>query len=379
MDAFAVSVERALDASLGRRAVVIGNEAAGRGLVACACYEARRRGVHAGMPMALARRRAPQAAFLGENQGEYERFSMRVHEILCAHAPVVEAASLDDFYLDLSGCQRLYGGDLLEWARRLKRTVAKETRLPVSLGLASNKMLARIATRMAKTQHIVSVFEGMERDFMASVPVELLPGVGEKISSRLRDFGIRKVGELAAMDEQLLRLAFGNLAGELKRRARGEFFEPVKPSALHRFISHEQLFGEDVASPEVLEAAAVLLAEKLASDLRRHGVRAAQAEAMLRYSDHLRVSHQICLEYPSDQDADFIPAVRKAVLGLFTRRVRVRWLGLRAPFVPNGDSQFDFFEERGQQKRKDLYQAIDQIRARHGFGALTRARSVLAK
>jgi DNA polymerase-4 len=331
------------------------------------------------MPLSLARRKVPRAVFLPENPAQYERFSSHVLEMLYVTAPVVEAASLDDFYLDLTGCRRLYGGDLFGWARRLQEKVRGETRLPLSLGLASNKMLARMATRLAKPRHMVHVLPGMEREFVAPMPVGFLPGIGERIESRLRDFGVRKVGQLACFDEQLLRVVFGSQGSELLRRARGEFCEPVKATALHRFVTHEHRFAEDVADPERLQAAGALLAQKLAGELRTNGLRASVVELTLTYSDAQSSSRKLRLEYPSNHDEDFTLPVCRALLELFTRRVRARSLRLRAPFVPHGDTQFDLFGEQSQQRRNSLYEAIDQVRARHGFMALTSARSILAE
>jgi DNA polymerase-4 len=217
-----------------------------------------------------------------------------------------------------------------------------------------------------------------EREFLAPVAVRLLPGVGRETMRHLDDFGVRRIGDLSALGEERLRLLFGVAGGELWRRARGEFHEQVKASALHRMIAHEHAFAADTPDPVVLEAVSVLLAQKLAWDLRRHGVRCPWAELMLTYSDGATASRRVRLDYPSNQDRDLVGPVLDALAAVFQRRVRVRRIRLCAPFIPNSDAQFDFFEEEQQRRRSSFYRAVDRVRARHGFMALVAARALAA-
>jgi DNA polymerase IV len=376
VDAFAVSVARLADPALRHRPVVIGHDAGGRGTVVCPSYEARARRISAGMPLPVAKRRLPEAVYLPDDAFEYERQSTRLLEIFRASAMTVEAATLDDFYLDLTGCEKLFGGSLARWGGKLKRMVEGETGLPLTLGLASNKMLARIATSLAKTGHLLEVFPGSEADFIRGVGVEMLPGVGDATRRRLREFGVRRAGQICTMGEETLKLVFGSAGEELWHRARGEFHEPVKPTLLHRFITHEHLFSEDVADGGVLESAASLLAQRLAADLRRNLVRCHRAEMMLVYTDGMQATHSVRIAYPTDQDFQLIVPARKAASAAFGRRVRVRRMILKASFIPHSDGQFDIFEERHQQRRRSLYRAIDEVRAKHGFDAVRSARSV---
>lgn len=331
------------------------------------------------MPLGMVRRRAPAAIILPGNPAEYERVSIRLLEILRATAPVTEAASLDDFYLDLTGCEQLYGGNLLRWGARLARQVRGEMGMPLSFGLASNKMLARIATCLAKPGHGVEVFGGHERDFLAPVSVRLLPGVGRVTQERLREFGVQRIGQLAELGEDMLRLLFGSNGTELWRRARGEFYEAVKPTALHRRIIQQHVFIPDTADPVILEAAAALLAQKLAWELRRNSIRSACVDFALIYSDGISVSHRLAVGYPLDQDHSFIGPARDALPKLFRRRVRVRQISLRADFVPCEDSQYDLFQEKAQCRNSSLYRAMDRVRSRHGFMALLSARTLFLR
>lgn len=375
-DAFAVAVERARNPKLCNRPVVVGNDAGGRGLVYCASYEARALGVWTGMPLSRARRRLPGGVFLPESRADYELASRRVFEMLRSTAPVVEAASVDDFYMDVTGCERLFGGNLWRWAVELQRRIAGEVGVGFSVGLAPNKMLARIAGTLAKPSHLVEVLPGAEQNFIAQVKVGLLPGVGEATCERLRECGITVAGQLAALGEDAMCVLFGQGGSELWRRARGEFNEPVKPTALHRRIVHQYQFPQDTAKVEALEAAAALLAQKLAFDLRRHEVRCGSAELWLYYGDGAACSRRVEISYPSDQDFALVLPVQAAVRAAFQRRVRVRRLRLRASFIPLNDGQFDLFEEKQQHRRKRLYDAIDAVRERHGFKSLLSARTL---
>ncbi len=377
VDAFAASVERARDPALRGRAVVIGCDAGGRGLVACASHEARRLGVHAGMSLSAARRRAGDAVFLAGDPALLRRESARLFSLVHAAAPVVEAASLDDFYLDLTGCERLFGGSLVRWAVLLARDLRDATGLPLSMGLAENKMVARVATRLAKPGGMIEVMPGCSEEFLAPVSLRLLPGVGEAARLRLRDCGVRQCGQLAALGEPVLRLMFGGTAGSaLWRRARGEHHEAVKPSALHRFLVHEHRFTGDTADPRQLEAAAAFLAQRLAADLRARGLRTATAELTITYCDSREAAHGVRLGYASDQDLDFVGPVRGALAAAFSRRVRVRSLRLRCPVAAHPDGQYDLFAEGEISRRRGLYRALDAVRTRHGFGSLLVARSV---
>lgn len=376
VDAFAAEVARVCNASLRGKPLVVANEVGGRGFVTCSSYEARALGVYPGMTLFTARRKASGACFVGEQPALYEDFSQRLLAFLVDQAPAVEATSLDDFYLDLTGCERLYGGDLVKWSVGLQRRLLATTGLPVSMGLAGNKMIARIATALAKPRHILHILNEKEREFLDCVPVRLLPGVGEQTRTRLHEFGIRRVGQIHALGEEFLRATFGPRGTDLWNRSAGRFNEPVKPTALHKYLSCEHAFPGDTAEIELIESAACLLAQKLAAMLREQAVRTAVAELALIYTDGIRVQRQMRLPYPSDQDFDFLAPARDSVRALFKRRVRVREMRLRAPFIPNQDGQFDLFIETTQRRQDALYTAMDKVHARHGFLSLISARSL---
>lgn len=398
VDAFAVAVERRLDPKLSGRPVVVGHEAGGRGLVSCASYEARRQGVRAGMPVALARRRLPHATFLTGNPTEYWRFSQQLFEFLASQAPVAEQASVDDIYLDLTGCGRLFGGSLAGWAWRLGRRVRAETGLPVSMGLATNKLVARVATLMAKPGHLACVPPGCEAQFLGPAALGLLPGAGRECRTRLLEMGIAWIDELAALDEETARLLLGPPGGELWRRARGECRERVNPTPPVRWLAFEHAFEADTADPAAVEGAAVLLAQRIAQALRAAGACSARGELSLVHSDGGVSQRAVRLARASCHDGDWLSSARKAALTAFHRRVRVRRVILRAPCqAPAAGEMADLFDTRASMLDKAdagaragrntapaeetpeaerLCRAMDAVRTRHGFRALVPARAL---
>jgi DNA polymerase-4 len=376
VDAFGVSVYRASDRKLINRPVIVGVEAGGRGLVTSASYEARRLGARTGMPLTIARRRFPQATFLCEDRLAQEAASRRLLEFLQGKAPTVEAASLDDFYLDVTGCEELFGGDMLGWAERLARQVRAELGLPLSIAIASNKMVARIATAVAKPSGLLRVRDGSEAEFLAPVSVWLLPGVGAAVYDRLQGFGVRTVGELAAMGEECLALLFGKHGNELWRRAHGESHEPVKPTALHQAITHTHVLARDSADTALLESIAIRLAQKIAWNLRQNQLSATRASLELTYSDGANATHTLDLPTATHNERELIAAARKALHAAFHRRVRVRSLRIKATFIPHGLGQFDMFQEMERRSVRGLFNAIDEVRSRHGFQAMLSASAI---
>jgi len=370
IDCFAASAERLRHPQLHGKPLIISHVAGGRQMVACASYEARRGGAHPGMPLRLATRRVPKATVLQHDAAYYEPLSRAALEFFRAKAPVVEAAGNDAFYLDITGCDKLFGGDLLRWSHGLAARFRREIGLPVSMGLATNKLVARLATWLAKPGHVIRVCAGGEADFLAELPVRLLPGVGDVTRERLRDFGVDRVGQLADLGDDTLELLFGAQGAEMCRHARGEDDEPVKPTALHRVIQHTHVFTRETDAPLELQAATVHLAQQLAYSLRQHRVRCARATLKLTYTDGVVESHGLDLLVPTDLDQFLVPAAREALAKLLQRRVRVRQLTLTAPFRSEGDGQFDLFQEQGRRSMASLVRATDAVRERFGFEKL---------
>ncbi len=371
-DAFAVAVERTRDPALSRRPVIVATHAADRGLVLCASYEARALGVRSGMTVTVARRRAEKVAILPSNAPEYDKASRRLLAYLHDRAPVVEMDKQDGFFLDLTGCERWMQRPAMDWMQRLGLAVKRDLGLPVSFGIAANKLVARIATRIAKPAGGFQVLPGNETVFLSQVSVSLLPGVGLATLGQLREFGIKRIGQILQLGEERLLQLYGQARGHaLWEHANGICHEPVKATPLVKTVRFEHIFPEDTSRVTEIEAAAVLLAQRLAWKLRACGTRSYTATLELAYSDGHRASRRLKIFTLSDRDADLIDAMRHAAEHVYARRVRARSLELKAALQPNEDAQFDFFQEEQQKRTQRLYDAIDEVKARHGFSALT--------
>jgi DNA polymerase-4 len=377
MDAFFVSVERLLDPSLAGRPVVVGGDPRGRGVVASASYEARRRGVHSAMPSRRARELCPEAVFLPGHHHLYGDYHRRVRAVLERYAPVVEAASIDEFYLDFSGCRLLYGAifPLLRWIRD---RIAGDLGLPSSAGLAANKLLAKIASGLAKPAGVLWVPPRAEADFLAPLPARTLPGVGPATERELSGLGIRRVGHLASFPERVLEGALGKWGAALARRARGISESPVSEEGERKSVGHEVTFTEDSADPEVLEAVLCRLVERAAYRLRAAGLRAGGLTLKVRYSDFRTVTRS--RKVPStDRDGDLFRAARELLAGAVSRRVRVRLLGVSLDRLGGTAEQLGLFSPERERKRGRLFPAVDRLREKFGFEAVTLGTGTTAK
>jgi DNA polymerase-4 len=371
MDAFFVSVERLLDPSLAGKPVVVGGDPDGRGVVASASYEARRYGIHSAMPSRAARELCPEVIFLRGSHHLYGDYHRKVRHILERTAPVIEAASIDEFYLDFTGCERLHGA-ILPLLRRIRREIADELGLPSSAGLAANKLVAKIASGLAKPEGTLWVPAGAEADFLAPLPVRILPGVGPSTERELTALGIRRVGHLASFPERVLEGALGRWGKALFRKARGISESPVSEEGERKSVGHEITFREDSADPAFLESVLCRLVEKAAWRLRAGGFRAGGLTIKVRYSDFRTITRSRTL-WPTDRDGDFLAIARRLLAETLSRRVRVRLLGVSLDRLRGGDEQLDLFASEGERKRRLLFPAVDLLRKKFGFDVLSLA------
>lgn len=365
LDTFFVSVERLLDPSLKNRPVIVGGNPHGRGVVAGCSYEARVYGVHSAQPSRLAFRLCPQAVFLHGNYLAYAQYSGIIGRMLKELAPICEPSSVDEFYLDLSHTDRLYGDTYL-WAQKIRKEVCGETRLPLSCGLASNKLIAKVATseiaKKSELRHFV-VAEGEEAKFLSPFQIAALPGIGEVNEQHLRKLGVKRIGQLAQMPVPILTRFFGMKAGNnLHERALGIDYSLVRPSHVQKSYSREQTFSEDTLEVEKLYAALLSLSSSLAAELREKKLLTGKLSLKLRYSDFDTVTKTLSCSW-TNQDQAIYKLAERLFRALLTRRVRVRLLGLYTETVlPNLEQQFLFDEE----KDDSLYTAIDSLRGKYG-------------
>ena len=377
MDCFFVSVERLLDPSLVGRPVVVGGDPNGRGVVASASYEARRFGVRSAMASRRAKELCPRLIFAAGHHRLYGEYHGKVREILARYAPGVEAASIDEFYLDFSGCNLIYDG-IFPLLRRVRALIFSELGLPSSAGLATNKLLAKIGSRLAKPGGVMWIPAGAEAEILAPLPVRAIPGVGPVAGAALERLGVARVGHLASIPAQVLEAALGSWGPELARKAHGESDSPVAEGGERKSVGHETTFEEDTADPVVLEATICRLVEKAAHRLRKAGLKAAGVTVKVRYSDFRTVTRSRGIA-ASDRDGDLLAVARELMHGAVGRRVRVRLLGVSLERLRAGSEQLGLFTAARDARLASLFPAVDKIRAKYGFDALELATAAMTR
>lgn len=372
LDAFFASVEEILDPSLRGRAIIVGGDPSQRGVVSSASYPARACGVRSAMPTAQALRLCPHAVLITPRHHEYGRRSGAVMAILRQITPAVEPLSIDEAFLDVTGCERLWGSPV-DIARMIQRRILEEQRLPCSLGIATNKLVAKIACDSGKPRGLVLVPAGQEAAFLAPMPIDRLWGVGRVTGERLRSLGIETIGELAEWPEEELVRAFGDAGRHLYRGARGIDMAPVQTVRERRSISQERTFGRDEGGRRVLERTLLAMSENVAARLREQGLVAETVRLKLRTPAFVTYTRQASLAQATDQGQ----VIYATALQLFQQNWRqgqqLRLLGVGVSgLLDHSGYQLNLFDH-GDQRRTRLNRALDEIRRRFGRDAITRA------
>ena len=378
MDAFFVSVEQVRDPSLiGKPVIVGGDPNGGRGVVAAASYEARKYGIHSAMPVGRAKRLCPHAIFLRGTHGLYSRFSERIFAVLNRYSPLVEPMSLDEAYVDLTGCERLHG-PTTETAVRIHNEIKTTVGINASVGMGANKLMAKIASGMSKPNGFLRILPGHEAAFLAPLPVGRIPGIGPKSVEEFKRMGIRTVRDLAALPLGLLEEAHGEWGTRLYKKARGISRSPVMKRDDTRSISRETTLDEDSTDPAFLESTLSWLVEKAASQLREEGLRARCVSLKLRYSDFKTVTRSNTLNEAACEDHVIFDTVADLFRKLFTPRTRVRLVGVGLTSLTSGaPPQMELFENLDAKQWQKLYEGIDRIRDKYGFRSILRGSSVI--
>jgi DNA polymerase-4 len=342
-------------------------------VVSAASYEARRFGVHSAQPMATARRLCPHAVFLPVRMQHYAAVAVQIRDILLSFTPLVEPLSLDEAFLDVRGCEGLFG-PAPEIARRIKARVRTETGLTASVGVAPNKFLAKLASDHGKPDGLVVVPPGEVTAFLAPLPVARMWGVGSKGERRLRALGVRTIGNLAALPEKVLTAHFGVAGRQIRELAHGRDDRAVVPDREAKSISTETTFAQDIGDRQVLRAWLLDLVDHLAGRLRRQGVRARTVELKVRSSDFRTRTRSVSLA----EATDLTDALWQAAVALFeavlTKEVLpVRLLGVGAHNLTcNPVVQRQLFDDSEHRRQANLDRAIDAIRQQLGSGAIQR-------
>ncbi len=370
MDAFFVSVEELFDPSLKGKAVVVGGRPDQRGVVSAASYEARKFGVHSAMPLRTAARLCPHAVFVDGHPGRYREYSHRVFAVLNLFSPVVEMASIDEAYLDVTGTERLLGPPLAA-AHRLHETMKRETQLNCSIGISASRMVAKVASDQAKPNGVLWILPGCEAAFLAPLDVRRIPGVGKVTEKNLHDLGIRKVGDLARLEEGFLENRFGKwglaLAGKSRGLDAGGWFDSeIGEAGDPKSISHEHTFNEDTADPQVLEATLTRLSEMVARRLRDHRLHARTVQIKLRYSDFTTLTRAHSLSHPTQLDTELIAESRALFRANWKKGATVRLLGVHAGNLERTEGQLDLLEGERSERWRHALEAVDKLRDRYG-------------
>jgi len=375
LDAFFAAVEQRDHPELRGRPVIVGGDPGGRGVVSAASYEARRFGVHSAMSLREAVRRCPAGVFLPVDGRRYQIASRDVMAILRRFTPAVEPISIDEAFLDVTGSQPLFG-DGPSIARRIKDAVRDEVGLTVSVGVASTKLVAKIASDLRKPDGLVVVVPGTEAEFLAPLPISRLWGVGAKTAVVLTDYGVRTIGELAALAPDVVIRRFGKYGGSLVDRARGIDDDPVHEGDPAKSVGHEHTFDTDTSDPDVIERTLLGMADGVASRLRSAGVRASTIAVKIRDSSFRTITRQRTLREPTDMTEQiFRTAVELARPEV--RGIRVRLIGVSASNL--GDREQLGLFGRDDPRRRAAIEAADSVRRRYGEDAVTRGRLVGAR
>ena len=367
LDAFFVSVECLNDPSLKGKPILVGGHS-DRGVVAACSYEARKFGIHSAMPMKTAMNLCPHAVVLSGSRGEYSRYSRKVTEIIAARSPLFEKASIDEFYLDLTGMDKYF--DPFQWTIELRKEIMKETDLPISFALAANKMVAKIATDEAKPNGYLQIPNGMEKEFLAPLMVNKIPGVGQQTHKTLLSMGILTIRDLSEFAAKDLENVFGKYGLDLFEKSRGIHHGEVVPYHEAKSISTENTFDEDQTDMEFILAEIVRMTEKIAYELRQENKTAGCIAVKIRYPDFTTNSRQTSIPY-TFYDDELIPKARELFHQLYKQGQPIRLLGVRLSELTDEAIQTNLFES--VERKSALYKAIDDVKNRYGRDSVTKA------
>jgi DNA polymerase-4 len=370
LDSFFVSVEVLKDPSLKGKAVLVGGRSE-RGVVAACSYEARKFGIHSAMPMRKAMKLCPHAIVLKGSHSDYSKYSRTVTEIIASKAPLFEKASIDEFYLDLTGMDKYF--DPFKWTVALRQEIIDKTGLPISFALASNKMVAKIATDEAKPNGFIQVAAGLEKEFLAPLKVNKIPGVGENTYQVLLSLGIKTIKDISEFDIKALERALGKYGTELWHKSYGKHTGVVTPYHEAKSISTENTFEENKSDMRFLLSELVRMTERVAYELRQDGKLAGCLAVKIRYGDFSTFSKQVAIDY-TFRDDELITIAKDLFKKLHKPGSPIRLLGVRLSELTNQAVQASLFDDAT--KKNDLYKAIDDVKNKFGKYALKKARTI---
>ncbi len=364
LDCFFVSVERIKNPALNGKPVVVGGTPGGRGVVASASYEARKFGVHSAMPAGQALRLCPNLIIVRGHYEDYTDYSDRLYKRMLEIAPMVERVSIDEMNMDFTGCEALYDNDLPGFMKTLQALVWKELSLPCTIGLASNKTIAKIAATSVKPAGVRFIPHGEEERFVAPLPVDALPGIGVKTAPRIKQKGFHLVSDLQALSHRQMIDIFGKHGEWLFDVAHGGGSDIVHPDTTRKSIGREETFSHDIADQNQLERILHELVEDVCGSLRRRHWKTKTITLKLRYADFDTITRASTIE-PTQDDAIVFNVVRKLLIEGYTRKLPLRLLGVSLRnFVSVDQTELSLFP--ANQVRDKMLDAINDIRKKFG-------------
>ena len=373
LDAFFVSVEILKDPQLKGKAIIVGGDGQ-RGIVAACSYEARKFGIQSAMPAMTAKRLCPHAIFLKGSYHEYSKYSRIVTQIIAESVPVYEKASVDEFYIEMTGMERFFG--ISQYTKELREKIIRETGLPISYGLSTSKLVSKMATNEAKPNGYLEVPPGKETAFLWPLTVDKIPGVGKQTQVELHNLGIFTIEQIAKTPIDQLEYRFGKWGKKLWEKSHGISDSLVEPYSEQKSLSHENTFQEDSNDIKFLHTELVKLTEETAYDLREEGKLTGCITIKLRYADFTTVSRQEVIDYTA-LDNLLIAKVKDLFNKLHKKGEKVRLLGVRFSHLIPMTIQMNLFDNAVE--KLELFKAVDDIKNQYGTDAIMKGTSVKNK
>ncbi len=368
LDTFFVSVERILNPSLIGKPVIVGAlPESGRGVISTCSYEAREYGLHSAMPIKQAYKLCPNGLYVRGTMGEYAKYSKAVKKLLEEYAPVIQQASIDEFYMDFTGTHNIYGS-MFAFGKELQAKIQTELKLPCSIGIGSNKTIAKICSDYAKPFGVTYVMPGMEKEFLAPMPVEVIPGVGKVMLESLHSKGFYKIGDITKVSDEYFALAYGKSGISLWNKANGSGSTSFSTEYKRLSISKERTYRVDELNLEKIEKTLFDLTGKVSQLLRNKNWEAATISIKLRYSDFVTITRAKTIRATNDDKIIFETAI-KLFRKAYNRRVAIRLIGISLTKFSEFNEQETLFDKENIDRKKML-KAVTSIRNKFGFDSI---------
>jgi DNA polymerase-4 len=373
LDAFFVSVELLKRPELKGKPLIVGGDGQ-RGIVAACSYEARKYGIQSAMPALTAKRLCPHAIFLKGSYHEYSNYSRQVTEIITNAVPHYEKASIDEFYIDMTGMDKFFG--ISQYTKNLREKIIKDTGLPISYGLSTSKIVSKMATNEAKPNGYLEIPPGKETAFLWPLTVDKIPGVGKQTVIQLQSLGINTIEQLANTPFDQLEYSFGKWGKRMWEKAHGIDHNPVEQYSEQKSISHENTFHEDGNNVDFLHKELVRLCEETAFELREEKKLTGCVTVKIRYHDFETVSRQEVIDYTALDDV-LIAKVKSLFNKLYRKGHKVRLLGVRFSHLIPFNIQMNLFDQ--SEEKLQLYKAVDKIKNQFGYDVITKGSNTSKK